>query len=217
MFPLTEPVELAEFMVRANERFVSQPILVKLAPVMADGLPLTFPFILLIRYIWYGIYRKSTTAKKWALLVFFSALVASVMNMIIQLLVDKERPEGYIQNTDFLIMDHLPTDPFPSDHASVGMAFAVAVWLWGRHIQSKKLKNIGRVLILAALVMSATRMSVAIHWPTDVIVGSFIGILVAYLLHLSFHFSRTLWWVMDKLISIEEYVLGVFGMSNTQE
>lgn len=64
MFPLTEPVELAEFMVRANERFVSQPILVKLAPVLADGLPLTFPFILLIWYIWYGTYRRSKTAKK---------------------------------------------------------------------------------------------------------------------------------------------------------
>lgn len=104
-------------------------------------------------------------------------------------------------------MDHLPTDPFPSDHASVGMAFAVAVWLWGRHIQSTKLKFFGLVLIVSALVMSATRMSVAIHRPTDVIAGTFIGMLVAYILHLSFHFSRKLRWVIEKLIWIEEWVM----------
>lgn len=67
---------------------------------------------------------------------------------------------------------------------------------------------------MCALIMSATRMSVAIHRPTDVIVGTFVGMLVAYILHLSFHFSRKLRWVMDGLIRVEESICGFLGIES---
>lgn len=89
-----------------------------LAPILTDGTALLYPGLLIVWYV-YGIIRHDTEAKIGAVYVFASALGVAIANALIQLVVDKSRPEGYIENTDLLIMDHLPTAPFPSDHAAV--------------------------------------------------------------------------------------------------
>jgi membrane-associated phospholipid phosphatase len=55
-----------------------------------------------------------------------------VVNIIIQALTDKSRPEEYILNKENLILSHLPTDPFPSDHAAVSAAIAMATYTRGK-------------------------------------------------------------------------------------
>lgn len=62
-----------------------------------------------------------------------------MVSMVIKYVVDKQRPEGYIDNADLLIMDHLPTAPFPSDHATVGFAIAFATLFWATRQHNKVL------------------------------------------------------------------------------
>lgn len=57
--------------------------------------------------------------------------MASTVNYIVKFFGDKARPEAYIDNKQQLILSHLPTDPFPSDHAAVSAAIAMATLLWG--------------------------------------------------------------------------------------
>jgi len=51
------------------------------------------------------------------------------MNSLIQYFGDKSRPETAISLKQNLILDHLPTDPFPSDHAAVSAAIAMSTLL----------------------------------------------------------------------------------------
>jgi len=59
---------------------------------------------------------------------------------------------------------------FPSGHAS--MAFACA-WILGAHFRTLRLP----LLILAAMI-ALSRVVVGAHWPSDVLVGSVIGLMI---------------------------------------
>lgn len=180
-FPLQEPQRWKDLLLRANESFVWNDVLVALAPMLADGIVLTYPILLVCRYLRW-VKKNNDTYKMWSLYVALSAVWVTIVAFIIQLLVDKSRPEWYIGNTDMLIMEHLPTAPFPSDHASVWFAVGMSTLLWAYKHDKKLLKIVGWVLLVWAWIMSATRVGVGIHWPTDVLVWAFLWMFVAWAL-----------------------------------
>lgn len=210
--PLHEPQLGKDVLVQFNKRFVSQDILVSIAPVLADGVVLTFPVLLVVRYLWW-VKHANDTYKYWAFYVMTSAAVVSLVALFIQEVVEKSRPEGYIGNADLLIMDHLPTAPFPSDHASVWFAVAMATILRAKKNDIKTLLYIGYALFVWAIIMSFARVGVGIHRPTDVIAWCVLWCLIAFVLQ-----KKTLWdllvnRVYKPLVSLQKWIFGrLFGI-----
>lgn len=128
MLKLIEPTRAVTLMRAMNDFVVKDSILKNLVPFTADIFVFTYPVYLVVLYL-YGINKRSDYYKEAALMVFFSSIGASVINIIIQALTDKSRPEEYILNKENLILNHLPTDPFPSDHAAVSAAIAMATYM----------------------------------------------------------------------------------------
>jgi undecaprenyl-diphosphatase len=62
---------------------------------------------------------------------------------------------------------------FPSGHATFFFALATAVYLYN--------KKWGRGFFIAALIMTISRIIAGIHYPSDILGGMVIGMVVAYL------------------------------------
>jgi membrane-associated phospholipid phosphatase len=62
----------------------------------------------------------------------------------------------------------------------MGIAFSSIVW-WVKN-KDKKYVRFGAILIVFSLITSFARLTSAIHWLTDIIAGSIIGILVPWIL-----------------------------------
>ena len=119
--------------------------------------------------------------------VFASAAVAALINIVIQQFVTKDRPETVLTGTQHLLLEHLPTNSFPSDHAAVSMAFAIAlvcgvIYVIVRYSKKndtshthfmenrKKFIWLGVFFLAASLIMSVARVAVGVHRPTDILV-----------------------------------------------
>ena len=72
---------------------------------------------------------KRRGPKYTALIILFVAVLAVAINLGIQHFIDKARPETALMSAGHLVMQHLPTRSFPSDHAAVSMVIALAA-LW---------------------------------------------------------------------------------------
>jgi undecaprenyl-diphosphatase len=103
-----------------------------------------------------------------ALALLIGILVTAVLVMIIKFTVRRRRPEGEWGNV------YRSTDPhsFPSGHAARATMLAVMmlgmgpVWL-------------GMLLIIWAPFVSLARVSMGVHYLSDVIAGTVLGILIA--------------------------------------
>lgn len=142
------------------------------ASFLADAIVLLFPIVLTVMYV-YGITKNVNIWKEYALRVFSSTVVAVCINLIIQLFFDKARPETVLEWTQRLILQHLPTMSFPSDHAAVWLSFAVALLVFARLLQGTHMyvtmRRVAVFFIIGGIVMSIARVAVGIHWPTDII------------------------------------------------
>ena len=103
----------------------------------------------------------------------FSALCAMLIglvmvNLIIKPLVARERPWLVIENFVNLVPERDPNS-FPSGHTSIAFSFAIAVCATA----PKQWMRITAVCI--AVVMGLSRLYVGVHFPSDVLVGAYIG------------------------------------------
>lgn len=107
------------------------------------------------------------------LALLFSLLVG---NLTLKPLVARPRPCW--RNPEIPLLITNPTDySFPSGHAMSSFAAAVGIYMWRRPA--------GLAALLGAVIMSATRMYFYVHYPTDILAGMLIGIVLgvfAYLL-----------------------------------
>jgi len=84
------------------------------------------------------------------------------------------RPRPFVDLGDQVtLLFYPPTDPssFPSNVATVGFAIASSVWIVHR--------SLGYTLFAAALVLGFSRVYLGVAYPTDVIAGAALGIVVA--------------------------------------
>jgi membrane-associated phospholipid phosphatase len=133
------------------------PFLKLSVPILADIFVFSYPVFLAGRYI-YGMIKQQLIYKITALAIFISAIGGFLINAIIHLITEKQRPELYISNKNKLILSHLPTDPFPSDHACVSAAIATATLLIAYQTNNKTLIYIGWFFALASLTMGVCRV-----------------------------------------------------------
>lgn len=103
------------------------------------------------------------------------ALLGSLLinNYLIKNLVQRPRP--FVTFTDLQILIPTPSEfSFPSGHTSSSFA-AAAVFF--RHLP----KKLGIPSVILASLVGFSRMYVGVHYPTDVIAGAIVGILLSYM------------------------------------
>ena len=205
--PFEEPVRWKQLLAWLNHLVSHNELLSVIVPLGADLFVFTYPIFLVVMYVCAIVYNNKEE-KFGALYIFTSSVVIAVVNIIIQYFIDKQRPEIYITTKDALILDHLPTAPFPSDHAGVSAAIAVATLIWYKKTRNKIYLWCGIFFAGASLIMSVARVAVAVHWPTDVIVWIFLWSVCAWVLYAykpiwSFLTSR----IFSPLIALEERIV----------
>lgn len=178
--------------------FVSQnnPIFY-IASFLADFIVLIFPIILIYLTLW-GWNKNDWRLQKDALLIFWSSIIAIVINLIIQSFIMKDRPET-LPGLD-LILKHLPTMSFPSDHAAVSMAFSGCFLLLCNKL-GKSYHIIWTILLIGSIVMGICRTAVAVHRPTDILAWWIIGLCSAYMVYILKNNS-----IINELI---DFIVGV--------
>ena len=208
---IIEPQRWHKLMLSLNDFVTKHELLRVLVPYTADIFVFTYPVYLVALYVrWIG--KKKNYYKEAALYIFFASVWTAVINYVIQYFGDKSRPELAVENKGQLILDHLPTDPFPSDHAAVSATIAMSTMLWWIKHKDKFFIRLSIFFWVACGVMSVSRVGVAIHWPTDIIVGIIVGVVVAYIL-----LSSRVWrWLKKRLlkplIKFEEWLSEKLGI-----
>gem|GEM_PF-241898 len=170
------------------------------------------PVFLLRLYIRRGIIKHEHSSKYGALYIFTAAVVTTIICLIIQYFIDKARPETALTNAGSLIMQHLPTRSFPSDHASVSRSVAIAALIRGRRKMNGKIQARGWLLLACSILMSRARVTVGVHRPTDILVGRLVGTIGAFIVfrHPMQHFCKRV--IFNNIVRVEEWILGAVGV-----
>ena len=145
-----------------------QRVFDELIVFLALYLPYLIPFILLVLVFCSAYSRR----EKWELV-----LVAAVSSIIARAGVTELIRYFYHRPRPFTALDtpSLFTDTawsFPSGHATFFFAMATAVYLYN--------KKWGIGFFIATILITMSRVIAGVHYPSDILDGAAIGILVAY-------------------------------------
>ncbi|WP_416959368.1 phosphatase PAP2 family protein [Streptomyces sp. Agncl-13] len=130
-------------------------------------------FAVLMVVGWWRARRVSATASVTALAVPFVVVAAYGVDAALKLLVHEDRP---CQTLHVATLEACPAPgdwSFPSNHAAIAAAAAVALLFLSRRL--------GTIAVVAAGAMAASRVWVGVHYPHDVVAGVAVGALTALL------------------------------------
>lgn len=108
-----------------------------------------------------------------AALLLVAALIATALTHTIKPILDVPRPPAVLPLDSFHLIGHrLDHGSFPSGHAVTAFTLA-ALLIVGLRL------SIGWtvLMLLVASLMAVSRLAVGVHWPTDILAGSIIGII----------------------------------------
>jgi membrane-associated phospholipid phosphatase len=128
-------------------------------------------FAVLMAIGWWYARRAGATASLIALAAPFVVVVAYGVNTGLKLLVREDRPCQSLHVTPLEACPAPGDWSFPSNHAAIAAAAAVALLFVSRRL--------GAVSVIAACAMAASRVWVGAHYPHDVVAGMAVGALVA--------------------------------------
>jgi len=203
--PLIEPKRWLEILLALHQSMLSSTTRTSLTPILADVFVFSYPIYLVILYIMWWI-KKQISYKIASLWIFANVVITTLINLGIQLLVQKSRPNIVLwladQKTETILHDYLPSSSFPSDHAAVSMSIAIASLLWWIQKNDKKYTIFGIILIVFSLIMSISRVATAIHRPTDIIGWLLIWAIIPLILSskkISSFGEKILWYIAKKI------------------
>ncbi|RCH65668.1 PAP2 family protein [Streptomyces sp. SDr-06] len=113
---------------------------------------------------------RTTTALAAPLVV----VAAYAVNDVLKMIVHEQRPCQTLHTLTVEACPPLGDWSFPSNHAAIAAAAAVAILLTDRAL--------GAVAVPAALLMGASRVWIGAHYPHDVVIGLLVGAAVAVVL-----------------------------------
>lgn len=114
--------------------------------------------------------KGGKTQRQQALRAFLAVLIAWVIIEMLKSLLPSVRPFRTIGYTPLTLT--IPgNNSFPSSHAALAFALAISIWL-----ENKKQ---GWFFIAAAIAVSLGRLLAGVHYLLDIIVGAWVGTVVA--------------------------------------
>lgn len=166
-------------------------------PILADVFVFTYPVFLIWLYVTWRI-KRTIYYKRASLFVFTGTFLSVCLNVFIQFFVDKTRPNFVLwlldEKTESILHKFLPTSSFPSDHAAVSMWLAMATLFWWIKNKDRKFIWFGVVFLMFSLIMCFARITIAVHWPTDIIWWLLVGILAVTILN-----NKKIFSLFDKI------------------
>jgi membrane-associated phospholipid phosphatase len=140
---------------------------------------------LLLTILVVSLIRKSMHLRNVFYKMVVVMIVAALVSTMLKSLIPRERP--FVTHPDIVKLSEAGNSSFPSGHTLEGFAVAVAF-----SILVPRRKFIIPVFIWASVV-AYSRMALGVHYPGDVlgglIIGSFIGWIVPWLIHKLFRFT----------------------------
>jgi len=128
-------------------------------------------YLLLACLVFYFIkdYRKYTP-------IIIKAIGAAIVSRFVIVEVVRQlyyRPRPFLVHNVNLLVRYGNEPSFPSGHASFYFAIATVVYMYN--------KKTGIAFFAASFFIVLARVFVGIHWPSDILAGAIIGIIVGYL------------------------------------
>lgn len=204
-----------------NNRMAASPFLTKVIPVLGDIFVFTYPIYLIYLYFshtnivrWKKFFHISDdkSQKINALTILFATATGVIMNYIVKAFITEQRPYHIIELAlnpkESLILNSIPTDSFPSDHATVGMTIALTTLILGYKNNNKKMIIAGWIFIGFALIMDICRITIGVHRPADILGGIGVGIIVALLFTYEPIYNFLSKKIYTPLIKFQEYIFG---------
>lgn len=138
-------------------------------------------YLLVEGFLLFAFLTKDKPERHRRLLVAARALIAAVISRffvteLVRFIMPRPRPFAFFDFYPLITEPNLHSSSFPSGHAMFFFAFAMVVFLFSRRI--------GLWFFLAGLLIGFSRIYVGVHWPSDIVMGTFLGILVGYFVHL---------------------------------
>lgn len=140
-------------------------------------------FLLIIAFIYIEEIKKEVTPEqeirwrdlaKHSLIALFAGALAWSVSEIIKYYYFSPRPFLALTNVN-LLFQHGGVDSFPSGHAIT--TFAVSSVLYIYH------KKLGITYLILSVIVVLARVTSGVHWPSDIMAGALLGIIIAILLN----------------------------------
>lgn len=111
--------------------------------------------------------------RKMVIITLFSACIGFGMGSILSHFFYRDRP--FVDHTVNQLIVHASNASFPSDHSIGAFVIATGIWLFR--------KKDGVIWLVLAGFVSFSRIWNGVHYPTDVLMGSFIGVVSAIMIY----------------------------------
>lgn len=127
-----------------------------------------------------------------------SACIALGLNALIGMVYYRDRP--FVHHHVIKLIYHVANASFPSDHATGAFVIATSIWIWR--------KRDGWIWLFIAAAIAISRVWTGVHYPSDVVAGMFIGIIVANLIHAIFRVWKAGDQLLNSLVGLYEKIEG---------
>lgn len=151
-------------------------ILDKVAIFAADYLP----YLLGIFLIFFLFWPKRERIKN-IMMVFFSIMAALIARVVVKgiIVFFYERPRPYISLSSTKEIGHVDSNEdfqsFPSGHTIFFFALSAVVYGFN--------KKLGTFFFVCSAIIGFARIFVGLHWPSDILGGAVLGILVGWVVY----------------------------------
>ena len=211
---------MQEFLITTlNLRMSTSPFLIQIIPILADIFVFSYPVYLIYLYFsqiqtsrWQKIFTSpnNKTNKYNALTIVYATITAIIINYIVKFFVTEQRPyhtlDLSINPQESLILNQIPTDSFPSDHAAVGTVIAISTLiLWYRY-KNKNMILTGWIFVWFSIIMDISRITLGLHRPADILWGIGVGLCAAVIITYSPINNYLTKNISSYLVRFQEYV-----------
>lgn len=135
-------------------------------------------FAVLMLLVWWRARSGDATRMAMALAAPFTVVIAYAGNDVIKSIFDEQRPCQTLHTVTVESCPALGDWSFPSNHAAIAGAAAVALLLANRRV-------LGWIALSVALLLAASRVWIGVHYPHDAVIGLAVGALIAWPLTLT--------------------------------
>lgn len=152
--------------------FMGYEIIEKLVVFFSDTPIFFLPIFLVFTWLYFTFKEKNNERKKDLLFIFYACIIGMIISLTIQFIHFTPRPDAAWIWAWKLVMFNIPDASFPSNHATVSIAFLTSLFL-------AKYRLIAFLFLIPVILMNLSRVTIQLHWPFDIIWWTIVWIIWA--------------------------------------